>query len=115
MKYDELINKKKELKKIINNSNFNNKNEKYYEGFKKGVLESVNLFNSTISFYKQYKDDVKLLMKEQNKLWLKWVDYYNGQTSIDNSNYKNRYNKWLFDNIFSNIKTEENEELLELF
>ena len=111
MKFDQLMYKKKELNKMINNSN---NNEKYYEGLKKGVTESFNLFNSTISFYKEYKDDVKLLMKEQNKLWLKWVDYYNSQTSIDNSNYKNRYNKWLFDNIFSNINTEER-ELLELF
>ena len=53
-------------------------------------------------------------MKEQNKLWLKWVDYYNGQTGIDTSNYKNRYNKWLFDNIFSNIGNEEKSELLEV-
>jgi len=116
MKFDQLINKKKELNKIINTSkNNNNNNEQYYEGLKKGVSESFNLFKSTIAFYKEYKDDVKLLMKEQNKLWLKWVDYYNSQTSINNSNYKNRYNKWLFDNIFSNINTEEERELLELF
>jgi hypothetical protein len=115
MKYDQLINKKKELNTIINNSNNCKNNEKYYEGLKKGISESFTLINSTITFYKQYKDDVKLLMKEQNKLWLKWVDYYNGQTGIDNSNYKNRYNKWLFDNIFSNIGNEEKSELLELY
>lgn len=113
MKYDQLINKKKELNKIINNSNNNDK--KYNEGLKKGVAKSFDLFNLTIEFYIKYKDDVKLLMKEQNKLWNNWVKYYNTQNKIDNSNYISSYNKWLFDNIFLNIKTEENRQLLELF
>jgi len=115
MKYDQLIDKKKELEKTINNSKELNINEKYLEGLKKGISESFNLFNSTIAFYKKYKDDVKLLMKEQNKLWIKWVDYYNNQTSIDNSNYKNRYNIWLFDNIILKINNDEKNEILELF
>ena len=115
MKFDQLINKKKELYKIINNTSKNSNDEKYYEGLKKGILDSFNLFNSAILFYKQYKNNVKLLMKEQNNLWIKWVDYYNSQKGIDNSNYENRYNKWLFENIFSNINNDEQSDYLELF
>jgi hypothetical protein len=115
MKYDQLINKKKKLNKIINNQDNFKDNKKYYEGLKEGVNESFDLFNLTIEFYKKYKDNVKLLMNEQNKLWLKWISYYNNQNDINNSNYKIRYNKWLFDNLFLNINNDKKIGLLEIY
>lgn len=115
MKYDQLLSKKKELNDIINNSNKYKINEKYFEGIKKGIFDSFELFNSTIEFYKKYKDNVKLLMNEQKKIWVEWVNYYNGQNGIDKKDYKNRYNKWLFDYIFSNLKINEKSEILGIF
>ncbi len=115
MKYDQIIDKKKELSEIINNSNNVNEEDKYDKGLRKGISESFQLFESVISFYNQYKGNVNLLMKEQNKLWLKWVNYYNHQTGINNSNYTNRYNKWLFDNLFIILNFEEKSELFKLF
>jgi hypothetical protein len=119
MKYIQLLNKKEEINNIVNQSQSNEKTEtidiKYYEGFKKGVLESFNLFNSTIDFYKQYKDNVKLLMKEQNKLWHKWVEYYNTKTGIDKSNYNDNYNIWLFENLFSELNNNESNETMRLY
>jgi hypothetical protein len=112
MKFDELLTKKNKLNEILKNSN---NSEKYDIGLKEGIKISFDLFNKSIEFYLKYKDNVKLLMKEQNKLWSKWVSYYNDQNNIDNSNYISSYNKWLFDNIFINIQHDEKRKLLELY
>jgi len=113
MKFDELIDKKNKLNEIVKKPN--DKDKKYNIGFKEGVKISFDLFNLTTEFYLKYKDDVKLLMKEQNKLWTKWVSYYNNKNNIDVSNYINSYNKWLFDNTFINIQNDEKSKLLELY
>ena len=63
-----------ELKNIINKSS---NDDTYYEGLKKGVTESFKFFNYSMSFYNKYKNDVKLLMKEQQSVWKKWINYYN--------------------------------------
>jgi hypothetical protein len=111
MKYDDLIKKKKMLNTIVKNNN----DENYKRGLKEGIEKSLDLFNSTIDFYLRYKDNVKILMKEQNKLWNNWIKYYNDQNNIDISNYISTYNKWLFENIFQNIKPDEKRKLLELY
>ena len=104
MDYIQLIHKINELNNIIKNQNekinIEDNNLKYIQGFKKGVLESFNLFNSIIDFYNEYKNNVSKLMKEQNKLWKTWVSYYSDIKGIDKSNYNDRYNKWLFENLF---------------
>ena len=112
MDYVQLIKKKQELKNIINESS---NDDTYYEGLKKGVSESFKFFNCSMSFYKKYKNDVKLLMKEQNKLWLEWIKYYNKQENINKLNYLDIYNKWLFNDIFSNIQNKDDNNLLEIF
>ena len=115
MKFDHLINKKRDLYNIINNTNKKSSNDEYFKGLKKGILDSFDLFNTSILFYKKYKDNVKLLMKEQNNLWLKWVDYYNKQKGINRTNYNNTFNKWLFEKIFSTKDNVEISNFLELF
>ena len=72
MKYEPLKDKKQQLKKdkkCTDNPEFNT-------GFEKGVDHSFDLFATFIELYKKYKDDVKLLMKEQNIVWSNWVKYY---------------------------------------
>ena len=116
MKYESIKEKKQKIKKNINESidckDFNKQN--YNQGFEKGISDSFDLFATTIEAYKRYKDNVKLLMKEQQKVWKKWVEYYNGKSDIDNSNYLDRYNNWLFDYTFSNINGEKSDELFKL-
>jgi hypothetical protein len=115
MNYKQIKNKIEKINENISklNTKTEDLNDKYYEGYKNGVIESFNLFNSTVQFYKQYKDDVKLLMKEQNKLWYKWVEYYNNKTGIDKNNFIDYYNKWLFENLFSNY-IDESKDILNL-
>jgi len=116
MKYEPLKDKKQKIKKNINGSKeCNNHNDKNFnQGFEKGISDSFDLFASTIEEFKRYKDNVKLLMKEQQTVWKKWVEYYNGKSDIDNSNYLNRYNNWLFEYTFSNINGEKTDELFPL-
>jgi hypothetical protein len=54
-------------------------------------------------------------MKEQNKLWHKWVEYYNTKTGIDKSNYNDNYNIWLFENLFSELNNNESNETMRLY
>jgi len=108
MRYESLKDKKQ---KMIKNSQQSKNNDEFYKGFEKGVDNSFELFYSFIDLYKKYKNDVKLLMKEQNNIWSKWVNYYEEQNKIDTTNYLENYNNWLFDYIFSDI----NEESSELF
>lgn len=109
MKYEPLKNKKQQLKKDKKTSD----NTEFNIGFEKGVDHSFDLFASFIELYKRYKNDVKLLMKEQKNVWSNWVKYYENQSSVDTSSYLNRYNEWLFDYIFSNMN-EESDTFLSL-
>ena len=86
MIYEPLKDQKQTIKKSINGSTDLKglKDKNFNQGFEKGVSDSFNLFASTIESFKRYKDNVKLLMKEQQKVWKKWVEYYNGKSDIDN-------------------------------
>ena len=53
-------------------------------------------------------------MKEQQKVWKKWVEYYNGKSDIDNSNYLDKYNNWLFDYTFSNANGKKSDDFFKL-
>jgi len=103
MKCEPLKDKKQQLKKNQKTSD----NNEFKIGFEKGVDDSFVLFSSYVDLYKRYKNDVKLLMKEQKNVWSKWVKYYEGQSNVDPSSYLNRYNEWLFDYVFSNANNEE--------
>ena len=86
----------------------------FYSGFEKGVDESFDLFASVVDLYKRYKDDVKLLMKDQRNVWLEWVNYYDSQSDIDASTYLDRYNHWLFDYAFSDINGKKSDDFFSL-
>jgi len=109
MKYKSLKDKKQELKKNHKKSS----NNEFKDGFEQGVDNSFDLFASYVDQYKRYKDDVKLLMKEQKNVWTNWVKYYENQSNVDTANYINKYNEWLFDYMFSNIN-EETDSFLSL-
>ena len=102
----------KNIKKTINNEDQDEKN--YYNGFNKGISDSFEVFDSTIEAYKRYKDNVKLLMKEQQKVWSKWISYYNGKSDINNSNFIEKYNSWLFDYVFSDINNEKSNDFFNI-
>ena len=110
--------KEKKLKIEKNLQKLKNKNDsddtKYYSGFEKGVNESFEAFATSIDAYKRYKNDVKLLMKEQQKIWSKWIKYYNSKNNINNDNFLDKYNDWLFSFIFSGIDKESSTSFLEL-
>lgn len=116
MKYEPVKDKKQKMKKNIRKlaSSDALNDDNFYLGFEKGVSDSFDLFASTIEAYRQYKNDVKLLMKEQQKVWSKWVRYYDSKSDIDNSNYLDRYNNWLFDYTFSDIDEEKSDRLFKL-
>ncbi len=105
MKYGSLKSKKQKMKKDVLKSTKHDVSEenKFYSGFEKGVEDSFDLFASVVDLYKRYKDDVKLLMNEQRKVWSEWVNYYDSRSDIDVSTYLDRYNNWLFDYAFSDI------------
>ena len=115
MIYEPLKDKKlkieKNLQKLKNKNNSDENN--YYSGFEKGVNESFEAFASSIDAYKRYKNDVKLLMKEQQKIWSKWIKYYNSKNNINNDNFLAKYNDWLFSFIFSGIDNENSTGFLE--
>jgi hypothetical protein len=85
----------------------------FNKGFKKGVTEAFEEVENSISLFKRYESDVKLLMKEQKPVWKHWVSYYEDQ-KIDQADYLKRYNHWLFDFVFSQGKRKKEETLLNL-
>ncbi len=115
MIYGPLNSKKQKIKKdaIKFAKNDIDSENKFCLGFEKGVDESFDLFASVVDSYKRYKDDVKLLMKEQRNVWKEWIDYYDSQSDIDVSSYLNRYDNWLFNYTFSNINGEKSENLFD--
>ena len=108
MQYEPLKEQKQKIKKdFLSLKNQNNTNKKeFYMGFEKGVDNSFDLFASFIDLFKKYKNNVKLLMNEQKKVWSKWVKYYENHSNIDTSNYLEKYNDWLFDYLFSDLNGE---------
>jgi len=108
MKYEPLKNQKEKIKKeVLSSKNKKNTDEKdFYTGFEEGVDNSFDLFASFIDLFRRYKSDVKLLMNEQNNIWSIWVKYYEDHSSIDTSNYIEKYNDWLFDYFFSDVNEE---------
>ncbi|HEC89729.1 MAG TPA: hypothetical protein ENI44_04005 [Thermoplasmatales archaeon] len=72
----------------------------YNKGYKEGVEEAFKQFEETIQLYNRYKDNIKLLMEEQNNIWKKWIEYYEKQKSITKEDFLQRYNDWLFSYIF---------------
>ncbi len=116
MNYDKILNKKKEMNNMLKQSNKTNENPQiiYSEDYKKGVLESFDLFKSIVEFYDKYKSNVKLLMQEQNNLWKKWVIFYNENTGINKANYNDKFNKWLFENLFSEFNNTQPNKLFDL-
>jgi hypothetical protein len=108
MQYEPLKNQKQKIKKDVRSTkNQNHTNEKeFYLGFERGVDNSFDLFASFVDLFKRYKNNVKLLMDEQNNVWSKWVKYYEDHSNIDTSNYLAKYNDWLFDYLFSDINGE---------
>jgi hypothetical protein len=116
MKFESLINKKQKMKKDIlksKNKIINDKSE-FYLGFKKGVDDSFVEFVSFIDFFKRYKNNVKLLMDEQKKIWLQFIQYYETQKDNKASNYLGRYNNWLFEYIFYGINENNSDDFLSL-
>ena len=99
------------IQKLKNKDNSDDYN--FCSGFEKGVNESFEAFSTSIDTYKRYKNDVKLLMKEQQKIWSKWIKYYNSKKNINNDNFLDKYNDWLFSYIFSGIDNENSSGLLE--
>ncbi len=116
MKCEPLRNKKEKMKKdILASKDYSNKERnELYLGFEKGVDDSFDVFASFFDVYKRYKNDLKLLMNEQNHVWSKWVQYYEAQTDIKTSNYLSRYNDWLFDYIFYDVNNTKPDDFLSL-
>ena len=107
MKCEPLRNKKQKMKKdILASKEYNNKeNNDLHVGYEKGVDDSFDVFASFFDVYKQYKNNLKLLMSEQKHIWGQWVQYYESQTDITKENYLSRYNEWLFNYIFSDANS----------
>ncbi len=103
MKLQPLSMQKESLKKKQAPSQSKN----YRDGFLEGIEESFKQFKLTIELYRKYKDNVKLLMEEQNNVWRKWVEYYEKQKNIDKDNFLQRYNDWLFSYIFDDESSKE--------
>ena len=116
MKCESLIIKKQNIKKNLFKSKKKDVNDKseFYLGFKKGVEDSFNEFNSIVDMFKRYKNNIKLLMNEQRDLWLKFTKYYDNQKNCNTSNYLSIYNNWLFNFIFEDINDIDSNELLSL-
>ncbi|MEF8848978.1 MAG: hypothetical protein V5A68_07595 [Candidatus Thermoplasmatota archaeon] len=103
-----LKDKKKNIKKEIQEKETGS----YSKGFQAGIEKSFQIFEFYIKQYKRYKNNVKLLMKEEKKLWKKWVNYYEKHSNIKTEEYENRYNEWLFENLFSDINLTEEGNIL---
>ena len=116
MKCEPLKNQKQKMKKnILASKDCSDKEKKeFILGFEKGVDDSFNAFASFFDVYKRYKNNLKLLMNEQNHVWSKWVQYYETQTDIKTSNYLCRYNDWLFDYIFYDVNNTKPDDFLSL-
>jgi len=109
-KLEPLINKKHKLKQEKTSIN----DKKINDIYDKAIDDSFSQFFKSIKNFKKYKDDVKLLMKEQKNIWKEWVKFYEGKNNINKENYINTYNTWLFNYIFTEIDKENSESIFEI-
>lgn len=105
---------KNEKQKIMKGALKSTDKSEFNSGFKKGVDDSFNVFSSSVELFKRYKNNVKLLMNEQREVWLKFVKYYESQSTIKSSDYLSKYNNWLFDYMFSDINEMNPDDFLSL-
>jgi len=98
---------------ISKKKNKSSPKDEYYKGYDQGITEAFQVVHHSVDLFKRYKNDVKLLMKEQKPVWKYWVSYYEEQ-KIDQDEYLNRYNTWLFDYVFIKGKKNKEESLLNL-
>ena len=82
-----------------------NEENSFSNGYITGIEQSFFSFSSLIKKFQKYQNDVKLLMKDEKKIWKKWVSYYEQNSDISKNDYIGKYNAWLFDYLFL-----ENEE-----
>jgi thymidylate synthase len=79
-----------------------------------GTVYAEDVLSSAVQFYKRYRNNVSLLMKEQRKIWKQWIDFFETSTEGIQSQplrerhtamhaYLDAYNEWLFDISFSDI------------
>jgi hypothetical protein len=87
--------------------------KEFHKGFNQGVTEAFEEVENSVVLFKRYESDVKLLMKEQKPVWKNWVSYYEDQ-KIDQDEYLNRYNNWLFDFVFLKGKKEKEGSLFSI-
>jgi len=107
MKLEPLSQKKHQLSKKAKKNESLSEDESFSTGYIEGIKSSFDMFTQLIDQYKRYKNDVKLLMKEQKPLWKSWVSYYEKNNNISQNDYLQQYNSWLFNYIFQE-KTDEN-------
>ena len=117
MKCEPIRNKKDILKKDIlktSEKNINDKSE-FYSGYIQGIDNSFEIFASFIGLFNKYKNNVKLLMNEQNDVWKKFVKFYDSQSNLDKSNYLSKYNSWLFEFLFDDPNNLKSDDFLSIF
>ena len=116
MIFEPLQNKKEKMEKEIMKSKDKKIDDKsdFYLGFKKGIDDSFIIFSSYVDFFKRYQNNIKLLMEEHKDVWSEFIKYYEAQSDIDKTNYISRYNNWLFDYIFHDLKTSDPDDFLRL-
>jgi hypothetical protein len=110
MKKLEPLSVKEELIRKMNNQS---SEENFRKGFTQGVDEAFQEFENSVDLFKRYENDVKLLMKEQKPVWKNWVSFFEGK-KINQDEYLERYNVWLFEFVFLKGKRKKEESLLNL-
>ena len=85
----------------------------FQKGYSQGVSEAFQEVKQSVDLFKRYESDVKLLMKEQKPVWKNWVTYYEDK-KINQDEYLEKYNLWLFDFVFLKGSRKKEETLLNL-
>jgi len=114
MKLEPLPKMKHQLSKQAKSNGLKQQDNTFSSGYIEGIKSSFDMFTQLIQQYKRYKDDVKLLMKEQKPLWKSWVSYYEKTNNISQNDYLQQYNTWLFNYIFQESGDENTMGLLML-
>lgn len=97
----------------IYKKNKKSKEDDFCKGFSEGVSEAFQEVQNSIDLFKRYQNDVKLLMKEQKPVWKHWVSFYEDK-NINQDEYLDQYNGWLFDFVFLKGSRKKEETLLNL-
>ncbi len=106
MKIESLVKAREKLKSNVN------ENKDFKKGFTTGVDSSFKVFKEYVDSYNKYYDNIKLLLKEEKKIWTKWIKFYEKQNNINKENLLKIYNKWLFNYFFK--FSSENELIFEI-